>query len=179
MSKQTIPVLGFCSSGSGAGKTTLLTQLIPALALRGLRVSVVKHTHHSFDIDHPGKDSYRLRESGAIQVLLGSAKRWALMTETNLPDEPDREASLDELIAKLDPTMADLILVEGCRQQPIAKIEIHRPALAMPLLANTDHHVIAIATDGLVESNLPLLNLNDVEAVTQFVLAWLESLAKH
>lgn len=164
----TIALLGFCAYGSGCGKTTLLTKLIPELMARGLRVSLIKHAHHSFDIDHPGKDSYRLREAGAVQTLLGSSKRWALMTE--LPEA--QEPSLEKLVAQLDPDLADLALVEGFKQAAIPKIEVHRPSLSYPLLADNDPHIIAVATDGPVITTLPLLDLNKAEEVADFVLQW-------
>lgn len=161
-------MLGFCAYGSGCGKTTLLTRLIPLLRERGLRISIIKHAHHRFDIDHPGKDSYRLREAGAVQTLLGSSKRWALMTE--LPEE--REPRLEELAAQLDPALADLVLVEGFKQDPVPKIEVHRPSLGHPLLANDDSHIIAVATDIPVTTTLPVLDLNNVGEVADFVLQW-------
>jgi len=169
------PVLGFCAWGSGAGKTTLLTALIPLLIARGLRVSVIKHAHHRFDIDHPGKDSYRLREAGAAQTLIGSRQRWALMTELP-PRAPDaEEPDLEHLLSRLDPTLADIVLVEGFRQAAIPKIEVHRPALGTPLLAAQDAQIIAVAVDAPVDTRLPLLDLNAPEAVAAFVLAWLDS----
>jgi len=164
-----IPLLGFCAHSSGAGKTTLLARLIPALTSRGLRVSIIKHAHHSFDIDHPGKDSYRLRQAGAVQTLLGSSKRWALMTELANTAEPQ----LEELASHIDPMLTDLILVEGFKQASIAKIEIHRPNLGKPLLADTDPNIIAVASDETVTTSLPLLNLNNAEEVAGFVLRWL------
>lgn len=166
-----IPLLGFCAWGSGIGKTTLLTSLIPVLVNHGIRVSVIKHAHHSFDIDHPGKDSYRLRQAGAAQMMLGSAKRWALMTEHA---QDQGEPQLEELLHHMDASLADLILVEGFRHAPIPKIEVFRPATGTPLQAVQDPHVIAIATDGLVETALPVLNLNNPQAIARFVLEWLE-----
>jgi molybdopterin-guanine dinucleotide biosynthesis protein B len=136
-----------------------------------VRVSVIKHAHHSFDIDHPGKDSYRLRQAGAAQMMLGSAKRWALMTE-HPPDQG--EPQLEALLQHMDATLADLILVEGFRHAPIPKIEVFRPATGTPLLAAQDPHVIALATDGWVETALPRLDLNNPQAIARFVLAWLE-----
>ena len=166
-----IPVLGFCAWGSGIGKTTLLIRLIPVLIEQGLRISVIKHAHHAFDIDHPGKDSYRIRESGAVQTLLGSSRRWALMTEITQPERA--EANLSELLAQMDTSLADLILVEGFRQEAIPKIEVYRPSLEYPLLAAADPHVIAIATDGPAPTSLPILDLNDTLAIADFVLQWL------
>lgn len=163
-----IPLLGICAYGSGCGKTTLLTNLIPALQNFGLRVSIIKHAHHSFDIDHPGKDSYRLRAAGAVQTMLGSSKRWALMTEFAEESEPQ----LEELAAQLDPTLADLVLVEGFKQARIPKIEVHRPSLGHPLLAQHDPLIIAIATDAEVNTALPVLNLNNAIEVAAFVQQW-------
>lgn len=169
-----IPLLGFCAYGSGIGKTTLLTNLIPILVERGLRISVVKHAHHSFDIDHPGKDSYRLRESGATQMLLGSARRWALMTERSRTDEDGREPSLAELLPHMDTSLADLILVEGFKHEPIPKIEVCRPGLGKPILAVNDPLVIAVATDAPISIHLPVLDLNNPAAIADFVMAWLQ-----
>lgn len=169
----TVPVLGFCAASSGMGKTTLLVALLPALQRRGLRVSVVKHAHHAFDIDHPGKDSYRLREAGAVQMLIGSSRRWALMTELDPIAGGRVEPDLAELVNELDPSLADLILVEGFKQAMIPKIEVHRPALGRPLLAHEDVNIIAIACDGLIDAKVPVLALNDPEKVADFVANWL------
>lgn len=169
------PLLGICAFGSGAGKTTLLTQLIPELMARGLRISIIKHAHHRFDIDHPGKDSYRLREAGAVQTLVGSAKRWALMTELTVPDQMPGEPCLANLCKQLDGALADLILVEGFRHEAIPKIEVHRPVLGYPLLADTDADIIAIACDANVSSTLPMLNLNDIPTIADFIMHWLKT----
>lgn len=168
-----VPLLGFCASGSGIGKTTLLTSLIPVLVNRGLRLSVIKHAHHTFDIDHPGKDSYRIREAGAVQTMLGSRQRWALMTESARVDTREDDLRLAELLPHMDTSLVDLILVEGFKQEPIPKIEIYRPALDKPLLAGTDPHVIAVATDGPAPTSLPQLNLNDPYGIADFVQKWL------
>lgn len=171
-----LPLLGVCAYGSDIGKTTLLTRLIPALATRGLRVSVIKHAHHRFDIDHPGKDSYRLREAGAVQTLIGSRHRWAVMTElARVPEAIRPETDLAILLARIEPAYADLVLIEGFKQAPIAKIEVHRPALGMPLLADHDPHIIAIAADAAVITDRPVLDLDDPEAVADFVMQWLAS----
>ncbi|MGZ8271422.1 MAG: molybdopterin-guanine dinucleotide biosynthesis protein B [Methylophilus sp.] len=159
-----LPVLGIVAAGSNAGKTTLITQLIPALAKRNIRVSVIKHAHHKFDIDYPGKDSYKIREAGAVQTLIASNKRWALMTE--LAGEQDLEA----LIAQINPSYADLILVEGFRQANIPKIEVYRPSLGMPLLANSERNIIAVATDANLDIQQPLLPLNDIEQIIEFIV---------
>ncbi|MGV3580675.1 MAG: molybdopterin-guanine dinucleotide biosynthesis protein B [Methylophilus sp.] len=159
-----LPVLGIVAAGSNAGKTTLITQLIPALAKRNIRVSVIKHAHHKFDIDYPGKDSYKIREAGAVQTLIASNKRWALMTE--LASEPNLEA----LIAQINPSYADLILVEGFRQANIPKIEVYRPSLGMPLLANSERNIIAVVTDANLDIQQPLLPLNDIEQIIEFIV---------
>lgn len=171
--KFTVPLLGFCAWGSGVGKTTLLTNLIPVLVKRGVRLSVIKHAHHTFDIDHPGKDSYRLREAGAVQMLLGSQKRWALITERSRTDEGERDVRLDDLLKHLDTSQVDMILVEGFKQEPIPKIEVFRPSLNKPLLAASDPSVIAIAADAPVKTRLPVLDLNDPAAIADFVQDWL------
>ena len=173
-----VPLLGFCAWGSNTGKTTLLTQLIPVLMQHGVRVSIIKHAHHAFDIDHPGKDSYRLRESGAVQTMLGSSKRWALMTELSHIDPARQEPDLAELLTHMDASLADLILVEGFRQEAIPKIEIYRPSLDRPLLANTDPHIIAVASDAPAPTILPVLDLNDLPAIAAFVLQWLKHQVK-
>jgi len=174
MIRSPVPMLGFCAHGSGIGKTTLLSSLIPVLKLHGLRISVIKHAHHTFDIDHPGKDSYRLREAGAVQVLLGSRRRWALMTELSHIGPEAPEPRLAEFMEHMDASLADLIVVEGFKQEPIPKIEVCRPSLNTPLLADTDPHVIAIAADGPVATHLPVLDLNDPVIIADFVLVWLE-----
>lgn len=168
-----VPLLGFCASGSGVGKTTLLTSLIPVLTARGVRLSVIKHAHHTFDIDHPGKDSYRIREAGAVQTMLGSRKRWALMTEMSRVNEREDDLRLAELLPQMNTSLVDLILVEGFKQEPIPKIEIFRPALHKPLLADHDPHIIAVATDGPAPTALPQLDLNDAQAIADFVQHWL------
>ncbi len=170
-----IPVLGICAAASNAGKTTLIMQLIPALALRQVRVSVIKHAHHKFDIDHPGKDSYRIREAGAVQTLIASSKRWALMTEMPRTPQATDEANLPALIAQLTPDYADLILVEGFKHADIAKIEVHRPSLNLPLLAANDPHIIAVASDAplaLIQQHIaqPRLDLNNIAEIADFIL---------
>jgi molybdopterin-guanine dinucleotide biosynthesis adapter protein len=168
-----LPVLGIVAASSNAGKTTLVTGLIPALAKLNIRVSVIKHAHHQFDIDYPGKDSYKIREAGAIQTLIASNQRWALMTE--LAQEPD----IDALIAQINPNYADLILVEGFKQADIPKIEVHRPSLEMPLLANNDSNIIAIASDAPINIQKPLLSLNNIEQITQFIVQYFKLKSHH
>ena len=144
---------------SGAGKTTLLTRVIPHLLAEGLRVSVIKHTHHEFDVDVPGKDSWAHRQSGATEVLVSSAQRWALMHELRGAAEP----RLPELLAKMAPV--DLVVVEGFKRESYRKIEVHRAANGKPLLFPDDPGVVGIATDTAVATTLPTAHLDDVEAI--------------
>jgi molybdopterin-guanine dinucleotide biosynthesis protein B len=162
-----IPLLGF-SAFSGTGKTTLLTQLLPILKADGLRIAVVKHAHHQFEIDHPHKDSYELRKAGANQMLIASRGRMALIAETDNTCEPD----LSTLLSHLDPRHLDLVLVEGFKREAIAKIELHRPKLGTPLLCRNDPNIIAIATDQQISSlpeGLPVLDLNQPAAIAEFI----------
>jgi molybdopterin-guanine dinucleotide biosynthesis adapter protein len=162
------PLIGF-SAYSGTGKTTLLKQLLPILRKQGLRVAVVKHAHHQFDIDYPGKDSHELRMAGANQMLIASSRRMALVSEF---DREQAEPSLNELLLALDPDTIDLILVEGFKREAIAKIELHRPALGKPLLCSSDAWIIAIASDAPVADapeTLPRLNLNDPHEIAAFI----------
>lgn len=172
MSERTQRIMGFIGR-SGSGKTTVLSDLIPVLINRGFSVSTVKHTHHDFDMDKPGKDSYRHREAGAKEVLLTSAKRWALLHE--LRDEP--EFDMNELIGRMTPV--DVLLIEGFKSHDYPKVEVHRPSLGKPLLAAHDNSVIAIATDepdhGTVTSlTLPVLNLGDVNGIADFIVGYLK-----
>ena len=160
-------VFGF-AGWSGSGKTTLVEKLIPEFTARGLRVSVIKHAHHGFDLDKPGKDSWRHREAGATQVLMLSNDRWVLMHELRGDPEPDLAAQL----AIMSP--CDLVLVEGFKSVHIPKIEIHRPAHGRPLLYPDNPAVIAVATDAAPDAlpglPLPRLDLNDPAAVADFIL---------
>ncbi|MFY9958856.1 molybdopterin-guanine dinucleotide biosynthesis protein B [Bradyrhizobium sp.] len=144
---------------SGAGKTTLLKRVIPHLLNEGLRVSVIKHAHHEFDVDIPGKDSWVHRQSGATEVLVSSGRRWALMHELRGAAEP----RLPELLKKMSPV--DLVIVEGFKREPHRKIEVHRAANQKPLLFPDDPGVVGIATDTRVETRLPTAHLDDVAAV--------------
>lgn len=165
------PILGIVASGSNAGKTTLITQLIPELAKRNIRVSVIKHAHHQFDIDHPGKDSYQIREAGAVQTLIASGKRWALMTEmTRTPTHTD-EADLNTLLKQFNPDYADLILVEGFKYAEIPKIEVFRVGLGKPLLAPTDQNIIAVAADTQLDLAIPTLDLNNISIIADFIMS--------
>jgi molybdopterin-guanine dinucleotide biosynthesis protein B len=157
-------VLGI-AGWSGSGKTTLVRGLIPALIARGFSVSTIKHAHHNFDVDKPGKDSYEHRQAGASEVLVSSAHRWALMHEHRGAPEP----TLWELLPKL--SAVDLVLVEGFKHEGHDKLEVHRPALGKLLLAGDDPHVVAVASDdALPEAPVAVLDLNDVEAVVDFVI---------
>jgi molybdopterin-guanine dinucleotide biosynthesis protein B len=149
---------------SGAGKTTLLVRLIPCLARRGVTVSTIKHAHHRFDVDTPGKDSYAHREAGAHQVLVSSEHRWALMTENRGAPEPP----LVELLAQLAPV--DLVIVEGFKRDNHPKIEVFRAATAKPWLHPEDPHIVAVASDIRPPSALPWVAIDDVEGVAELVL---------
>ncbi len=157
-------LMGF-AGWSGSGKTTLLARLIPALVARGLRVSSIKHAHHAFDIDQPGKDSHTHRMAGATEVLVTGGQRWALMHELRGAPEPP----LAELLRHLAPV--DLVLVEGFKRDAHAKIEVHRPALGKPLLQPDDPAIIAVASDAKLTLPVPVLPLDDPEAVAAFVVA--------
>ena len=168
------PILGIIAAGSNAGKTTIITQLIPALAAQDIRISVIKHAHHKFDIDHPGKDSHTIREAGAVQTLIASEKRWALMTEMARTPDDCSGANLTSLLSQLDDRYADLILVEGFKKATIPKIEIHRPSLGLPLLAEQDANIIAVASDEIIKCTKPQLALNDTAAVCTFIMQWIK-----
>jgi molybdopterin-guanine dinucleotide biosynthesis protein B len=151
---------------SGAGKTTLMTRLIPELAARGVAVSTLKHAHHAFDIDQPGKDSYAHRSAGARQVLVASANRWALMTELRGAPEP----GLAELLRRLDPV--DLVIVEGFKRDAHPKIEVHRAANGKPWLHPDDPFIACIAADAAPPAaRLPQAHLDDIAAIAGLVLA--------
>lgn len=150
---------------SGSGKTTLMVRLIPALVARGISVSTMKHAHHAFDVDQPGKDSYEHRAAGATEVMISSANRWALMHE--LRGAP--EASVEDLVARMTPV--DLLIIEGFKRHAHPKLEVHRPALGKPLLCAEDPHVVAVASDAPVAGlRVPLLNLNDVPGIADFII---------
>jgi molybdopterin-guanine dinucleotide biosynthesis adapter protein len=150
---------------SGSGKTTLITALIPQFAARGVTVSTIKHAHHMFDVDHPGKDSWRHRKSGAREVMVASRQRWALMHELRGTAEP----SLDELVQRMSPV--DLLLVEGFKRHSHPKIEVYRPSLGKPFLYPEDPFIVAIASDErLPEALMPWLPLSDAGSVAAFIL---------
>ena len=150
---------------SGSGKTTLIVNLIPELVGRGLSVSTMKHAHHDFDIDQPGKDSYEHRQAGASEVIISASKRWALMHEVRNEGEP----CVDDLIARLTPV--DLLLVEGFKWHAHAKMEIHRPTLGKPLLQNDDPHIIAVASDQNIDNlSVPVFDLNNIVGIADFII---------
>ena len=153
---------------SGSGKTTLLEELIPQFTARGLTVSVIKHAHHGFDIDRPGKDSYRHREAGASEVLLSCNDRWALMHERR----DGSDVTLDELLARLAP--CDLVLVEGFKQEPIPKLEVYRPENGKPPLFPERADIVAVASNVALATSLPRLALDDVAAIADFVMNTLQ-----
>lgn len=152
---------------SGSGKTTLLTALLPLLRERGLTVSTVKHTHHGFDMDRPGKDTFRHREAGAHEVLVASSVRWALLHEVVGPEPP-----LPELLARMQPV--DLVLVEGFKTHPFPKLEVHRPALGKPPIWLTQPDVVAVAADApLISCDRTLLPLNDPATIAGWLVQFL------
>ena len=159
-------VFGF-AGWSGSGKTTLIEQLIPRFVMQGLTVSLIKHAHHNFDIDRPGKDSYRHREAGCKEVMVGSAHRWVIMHELRGAREP----TLEEQIARMAP--CDLLLVEGFKFDPIPKLEIFRETNGKTPLYPKDPHIVGIATDRLFATQLPQFDLNDHDAIAEFVLVHL------
>jgi molybdopterin-guanine dinucleotide biosynthesis protein B len=162
-----VPVIGFAAL-SGTGKTTLLLKLIPILTARGLRVGLIKRAHHTFDTDKPGKDSYELRKAGASQVLIGSDRRWALVVEKEQAVDPDPF----DMLGKLHTDELDLNLIEGFKASPLPKIELHRPMLGHPLLAETDPNIIAVATDEPqnLHIDLPILDLNSPSDIADFIV---------
>ncbi|TOI45641.1 bifunctional molybdopterin-guanine dinucleotide biosynthesis adaptor protein MobB/molybdopterin molybdotransferase MoeA [Vibrio parahaemolyticus] len=164
-----IPILGFAAY-SGTGKTTLLEALLPKLTEAGLRIGMLKHAHHNFDVDKPGKDSYRLRKAGASQMLIASRNRFALMTET-----PEAEAEFEYLLTRFDEDKLDVVLVEGCKNIAFPKIELHREEVGKPWLCPHDENIIAIASDSAeLDSELPQMNINDLDAIAQFVLQYVQ-----
>ncbi|HCM1037794.1 TPA: bifunctional molybdopterin-guanine dinucleotide biosynthesis adaptor protein MobB/molybdopterin molybdotransferase MoeA [Vibrio parahaemolyticus] len=164
-----IPILGFAAY-SGTGKTTLLEALLPKLTEAGLRIGMLKHAHHNFDVDKPGKDSYRLRKAGASQMLIASRNRFALMTET-----PEAEAEFEYLLTRFDEDKLDVVLVEGCKNIAFPKIELHREEVGKPWLYPHDENIIAIASNTAeLDSELPQMNINDLDAIAQFVLQYVQ-----
>jgi molybdopterin-guanine dinucleotide biosynthesis protein B len=156
-------VFGFAGF-SGSGKTTLIEQLIPLFTGRGLRVSLIKHAHHTFDVDQPGKDSHRHRQAGAHEVLISSSRRWALMHELRGEAEP----SLESLMSRMSP--CDLLLVEGFKRAPMPKLEVFRAAVGEAPLHPHDADIVGVATDAPFEAPIPVLDLNRPAAICEFIL---------
>jgi molybdopterin-guanine dinucleotide biosynthesis protein B len=159
-------VFGF-AGWSGSGKTTLIEKLIPRFADAGLRVSLIKHAHHTFDVDQPGKDSYRHRHAGAAEVLVTSSRRWVLMHELRGAAEP----AFEEQMKHLSP--CDIVIVEGFKHAQIPKLEVWRRETGEPLLHPNDPLIVAVASDTRVDTRLPVLNLNDDATIASFILAHL------
>ncbi len=150
---------------SGSGKTTLITKLIPCLLARGLRVSTLKHAHHGFDLDKPGKDSFVHRVAGATEVIISSAKRWAILHELR----EELEWNMADLVAKMSPV--DLVLVEGFKRDAFPKLEIHRAENGKPLLYPDDPHIVAVACDtALPSAKIPVVDLNDIDKIADLLL---------
>ncbi|WP_404416369.1 molybdopterin-guanine dinucleotide biosynthesis protein MobB [Marinospirillum sp.] len=168
MNPFTLPVLGF-AAWSGTGKTTLLRALLPRLRQRGLRVGCIKHAHHDFDVDTPGKDSYELRHAGAEQMLIASHKRWALMVE----DERQEPPELAELLPQLNTDLLDMVLIEGFKAEAFPKIELYRAAVGKTWRFREDPHIFAVATDDPqslpADCTLPSLDLNNLTELEDFV----------
>jgi len=160
-------IFGF-AGWSGSGKTTLLEKLIPRFAGAGLRVSLIKHAHHTFDVDQPGKDSYRHRHAGAGEILVTSSRRWVLMHELRGAHEP----SFEEQVERMSP--CDLLLVEGFKFAPIPKLEVWRAETGEGMLHPNDPHIVAVASDVKIETRLPVLDLNDDAAIAKFILDYLK-----
>lgn len=159
-------VFGFAGF-SGSGKTTLIEQLIPRFVAQGLRIALVKHAHHTFDVDHPGKDSYRHRHAGATEVLVTSSRRWVLMHELRGEAEP----SMEEVVARISP--CDLLLVEGYKRASIPKLEVYREIVGEGMLHPHDPNIVAVATDRPFDLHLPVLDLNRPDLVGDFILGHL------
>jgi molybdopterin-guanine dinucleotide biosynthesis protein B len=160
-------IFGF-AGWSGSGKTTLIEKLIPRFVKQGLKVSLLKHAHHTFDVDHPGKDSHRHRLAGCTEVMVTSSRRWALMHELR----GEREPSFEDQVRHLSP--CNLLLVEGFKFQPIPKLEVYRPAVESPPLHPNDPNIVAVATDAKLETRLPVLDLNDDAGIAAFILGHLK-----
>jgi molybdopterin-guanine dinucleotide biosynthesis protein MobB len=162
--QETMRIVGL-AGWSGSGKTTLIAKVLPRLIARGLRVSTLKHAHHGFDLDQPGKDSFMHRTAGATEVVISSAKRFAVLHE--LRDEP--EWDLPDLLARFSPV--DLVLVEGFKRDPFPKLEVHRAANGKPLLHPDDPHIVAIAADiALPQAKVPVIGLDDVETIADVLM---------
>jgi molybdopterin-guanine dinucleotide biosynthesis adapter protein len=167
-----VKVIGL-AGWSGSGKTTLVTKLIPLLAQRGIRVATLKHAHHAFDVDQPGKDSYEHRKAGACEVIVSSSRRWVQMHEVG----SGSEATLPELLRRLSP--CDLVLVEGFKTERHPKLEVFRAAVGKAPLHPEDRRIVAIASDRqFPDAGIPIVDINDIAAVGDIVLARAEPLEK-
>jgi len=168
-----LPVIGFVAP-SGTGKTTLLQKLVPVLRRRGRRIGYLKHAHHGFEVDRPGKDSFEIRAAGALQVLLASGDQWVMQS---VREASGQDPDLEEMLARFDPGQIDLILVEGFKYSAFPKLEVHRAILGKPYLYPADPDIRALITDGMAPAGAhpPLLPLGDPEAIADFIL---EDLAK-
>ncbi|MBO6519629.1 MAG: molybdopterin-guanine dinucleotide biosynthesis protein B [Rhodospirillales bacterium] len=160
-------IFGF-AGWSGSGKTTLVKRVIPELIERGLKISTIKHTHHNFDIDRPGKDSFEHRAAGAHEVVITGAQRWALLHENRGEQEP----SIEEMLEHMSPV--DLVLIEGFKSYPHPKMEVYRPEVGKPLLCADDPSIVAVATPGELDVNVPRIDLDNVPAVVDFVVDFCE-----
>ena len=158
-------IFGFAGY-SGSGKTTLIERLIPLFTARGLTVSLIKHAHHTFEIDQPGKDSFRHRNAGCTEVLVSSSRRWALMHELRAAPEP----SLEELVARMSP--CDLLLVEGFKREAIPKLEVYRAEVGEPLIHPHDSNIVACATDRHIDTALPQFDLNAPSPIAEFIVRY-------
>jgi molybdopterin-guanine dinucleotide biosynthesis protein B len=165
-----VRVFGF-AGWSGSGKTTLIEKIVPCIAARGMSVSLIKHAHHGFDLDRPGKDSYRHREAGCSEVLIMARERWALLHESRGEAEP----TLEEALARMSP--CDLVLIEGYKAYSVPKLEVHRAAVGKPLLCPGDPNIVGLATDATAATlagwpeNLPRFDIDDAAAIADFVVA--------
>jgi molybdopterin-guanine dinucleotide biosynthesis adapter protein len=156
-------IFGF-AGWSGSGKTTLIERLIPLVVARGLKVSLIKHAHHTFDVDQPGKDSYRHRHAGCSEVLVSSSRRWALMHELRGAAEP----GFADLVAHVSP--CDLLLVEGFKREKLPKLEVYRGSVGEPLIHPHDADIVAVASDARLDTRLPQFHLDDAPAIADFIL---------
>ncbi len=171
LKSSTPKMIGFAAY-SGTGKTTLLKQLIPLLTKQGLRLAIIKHSHHDFEIDQPGKDSYELHHAGSSQTLLTSKYRSALISE----NKPHQEPRLFNELKKLDLSLIDLVLVEGFRHEKnLTRIELHRPSRGKPFLYPDEKNIIAVASDEKLDIKLPQLNINNPGDITIFILDWINT----
>ncbi|MDH5355268.1 MAG: molybdopterin-guanine dinucleotide biosynthesis protein B [Gammaproteobacteria bacterium] len=174
MTESRIPLIGF-SAFSGTGKTTLLKQIIPLLKQQGLRIAVIKHAHHHFDLDQPGKDSFELRKAGSDKTIICTTTRMAIITEFPTPED---EPTLQEIIDTIDTDSFDLILVEGYKHLPFPKIELHRKSVGKPYLYHEDSDIIAIACDDELPhpTDISVLDINDIEGIAELVVKQTEKL---